>query len=400
MFPMLKVVEYYTPQKVVFGVNAVDNLGRYIKDMGITGKGIIVTDPVIVQTGSAERVSQALKKEGFEVAIFDQAKPEPDDVVCDQASEFARKEKGNFVIGLGGGSSIDIAKVVAQLLVLPGKTADYLVTTTFPKKGAPIIAIPTTSGTGTECTMYSVITFAKDGIKGFFATPYILPDLALVDPTLTISMPPKVTASTGADALAHAVETMMAKQENPLTDAIALKAIEFIGEALPVAVYEGNNLEARVKMAYASMMAGMAFNDPGIVEGHALAHTLGSVYHVPHGVGCAVALPYVMEYNMGHCMDKLARIAIALGQNTSGMNVREAAQAAVYAVKQLLEDVGLPTTWAPFGKKEDIPKLADMMVNCSWITAFYGWCKRTMTKEAAEELLTRSYEGRLGEKLY
>ncbi|MGB9662791.1 MAG: iron-containing alcohol dehydrogenase [Moorellaceae bacterium] len=400
MFPTLKVVEYYTPQKVVFGVNAVDNIGRYIKDMGIQGKAVIVTDPGIAQAGIADRVVQALKKEGLETAVFDQGKPEPDNVVCDQAVEFARKEGGKFVVGLGGGSAIDIAKVVAQLLVLPGKTEDYLVKTTFPQKGAPIVAVPTTSGTGTECTMYSVITFAKDGIKGFFGTPYILPDLALVDPTLTTSMPPKVTASTGADALAHAIETMMAKQENPVTDALALKAVEFIAEALPVAVYEGNNLEARVKMAYASMMAGMAFNDPGIVEGHALAHTLGSVYHVPHGVGCAVALPYVMEYNMGHCMEKLALIAEALGQNTAGMTVRQAAQAAVYAVKQLLEDVGLPSTWAPFGKKEDIPKLADMMVESPWITAFYGWCKRSMTRDAAVELLTRSFEGRLGEKLY
>ncbi|RKO67573.1 iron-containing alcohol dehydrogenase [Desulfofundulus salinus] len=400
MFPMLKVVQYYTPQKVVFGVNAVDNIGQYIKEMGISGKAVIVTDPGVAQAGIADRVVQALKKDGFEAAVFDQGKPEPDNVVCDQAAEFARKEGGSFVIGLGGGSAIDIAKVAAQLLALPGKTEDYLVNTTFPKKGAPIIAVPTTSGTGTECTMYSVVTFAKDGIKGFFATPAILPDMALVDPTLSVSMPPKVTASTGADALSHAIETMMARQENPLTDAIALKAVEFIAEALPVAVYEGDNLEARVKMAYASMMAGMAFNDPGIVEGHALAHTLGSVYHVPHGVGCAVALPYAMEYNMGHCMEKLARIAVALGQNTAGMSVRQAAQAAVQAVKQLLEDVGLPTTWAPFGKKEDIPMLAGMMVESPWITAFYGWSKRPMTREAAVELLTRSYEGRLGDKLY
>lgn len=400
MFPMLKVVEYYTPERVVFGVNAVDKLGDYVSDMGISGKAVIVTDPGIVKAGIADRVVQALKKRGFETAVFDQGKPEPDDIVCDQAAEFARKENGSFVVGLGGGSAIDIAKVTAQLLALPGNTDDYLVKTTFPKKGAPVIAIPTTSGTGSECTMYSVITFAKDSVKGFFGTPYILPDLALVDPSLTVSMPPKVTASTGADALAHAVETMMAKQENPVTDAIALKAIEFIAEALPVAVYEGDNLEARVKMSYASMMAGMAFNDPGIVEGHALAHTLGSVYHVPHGVGCAVALPYAMEYNMGHCMEKLASIAVALGQDVAGMSVRQAAQAAVYAVKQLLEDIGLPPTWAPFGDKGDIPKLADMMVESPWITAFYGWCKRAMTREAAVELLTRSYEGRLGEKLY
>ncbi|AEF94784.1 Alcohol dehydrogenase [Desulfotomaculum nigrificans CO-1-SRB] len=400
MFPTLKEVQYYTPQKIVFGVNAVDKIGQYIKEMGISGKAIIVTDPVLVKTGMVDRVVEALKKDGFAVAVFDQGKPEPDNIVCDEAAEFARKEAGNFVIGLGGGSAIDIAKVAAQLLVLPGKTEDYLVNTSFPKKGAPIIAVPTTSGTGTECTMYSVITFAKDGIKGFFGTPTILPDMALVDPTLTLSMPPKVTASTGADALAHAIETLMAKQENPFTDAISLKAIELIAEALPVAVYEGNNLEARVKMSYASMMAGKAFNDPGIVEGHAIAHTLGSVYHVPHGIGCAVALPHAMEYNMGHCMEKMALMAKALGQKTDGMTVREAAQAAVYGVKQLLEDVGITPSWAPFGKKEDIPMLAEMMTESPWITAFYGWSKRPMTKEAAVELLTRSYEGRLGDRLY
>lgn len=285
-------------------------------------------------------------------------------------------------------------------MVLPGKTEEYLLTTSFPKKGAPLIAVPTTSGTGTESTMYAVITFSKDSIKGFFGTPTILADMALVDPTLTLTMPPKVTASTGADALAHAIETMMAKQENPLTDAIAMKAVELIAEALPVAVYEGDNLEARVKMAYGSMMAGIAFQDPGIIEGHALAHTLGSVYHVPHGIGCAIGLTYTMEYNMGHCMEKMARMATALGQNTAGMSVRQAAQTAIIAVKQLLEDIGVPLTWAQFGKKEDIPKLIEMMTESPWITAFYGWAKRPMTKEAAAELLTRSYEGRICEKLY
>lgn len=400
MFPLLQVVRYYKPPRVVFGVNAVDNLGKYAKEMGLSGKAVIITDAGVAKAGIPDRVVQALRKKGFETAVFDQGKPEPDSFVCDQAVEFARREGTSFVVGLGGGSAIDIAKVVAQLVVLPGKTEDYLANANFPQKGVPLIAIPTTAGTGTECTMFSIITLANEGIKGFFFTPFILPDLALVDPTLTLSMPPSVTAASGADALSHAIETMMAKKENPLTDAIALKAVELIAEALPVAVYDGANLEARVKMCYASMMAGMAFNDTGIVEGHALAHALGSLYHVPHGVSCAIALPYAMEYNMGHCMHKLARIAIALGQNTTGMSVRHAAQAAVYAVKQLLEDVSLPTNWSSFGQKEDIPKLAEMMVKSPWITAFYGYAKRPMTKESATELLTRSYEGRLGDKLY
>ncbi|MCC9293594.1 iron-containing alcohol dehydrogenase [Clostridium sp. WLY-B-L2] len=400
MFPTMKQVEYFTPQRKVFGVNAVDKIGQYIKSMGIKGKAIIVTDPGVVATGAVERIEKSLKKEGFTSSVFSEGIPEPDDIICDKAANFAREQKGNFVIGLGGGSAMDIGKMAAQLLKIPGKVADYLPTYTFPSKGAPFIAVTTTSGTGSESTMYAIINYSKDNIKGFFSTPYILSDLAIVDPTLLLTMPPKVTAATGIDALSHAIETMMAKQENPITDALAMKAVELIAEALPVAVYEGDNLDARVKMAYGSMMAGIAFEDPGIVEGHALSHTLGSIYHVPHGVGCAIGLPYAMEYNMGHCMEKMARIATALGQNTSGMSVREAAKSAIFAVKQLIIDVGLPLTWAQFGSRDDIPKLVDLMTNCPWITAFYLWSKRKMTKEAATELVTRSYEGRIGEGIF
>lgn len=400
MFPTMKIVEYNTPQRKVFGVNTVDKIGEYIKKMGLSGKAIIVTDPGVMSTSAIERVQKSLEKEGFDSAVFGEGVPEPDDIVCDKAAGFARKQKGDFVIGVGGGSAMDIGKVTAQLLKLPGKTADYLPTYVFPEKGAPFIAVTTTSGTGSESTMYAIVNFSKDNIKGFFSCPYILPDMSVIDPTLLLTMPPKVTAATGIDALSHAIETMMAKQENPISDALAEKAIELIVEALPVAVYEGDNLEARVKMAYGAMMAGIAFEDPGIVEGHALAHTLGSVYHVPHGVGCAIGLPYAMEYNMGHCMEKMALMAGKLGQNTEGMSVRQAAESAIFAVKQLITDVGLPLTWAQFGSKEDIPKLVDMMTDCPWITAFYLWSKRKMTREVATELVTRSYEGRIGDGIF
>lgn len=396
MFSALKMFHCYLPPKVIFGAATVDNLGQYIKETGLTGKAIIVTDPVIVRAGISERVVQAIKREKYEVAVFDRSKPEPDSTVCDQAVEFGRAEKGNFVLGLGGGSAIDIAKIVAQLLVLPGKTEDYLEKATFPSKGVPIIAIPTTAGTGSECTMFAVITSVRQEVKVTFMTPAILPDMAVVDPTLTLSVPPHVTAATGADALAHAVEAMLTKEENPLTDAIALRAVELIGKALRVAVYEGNNLEARVNMSCASMMAGIAFSNAGLVEGHALAHALGSAYHIPHGIGCAVALPYIMGYNMGHAADKMVRLAAALGEKKDGLSKRDVAGLAITAVKQLFEDIGLPTTWSSFGKKEDIPKLAEMMVKNTSITTFYRWCKRQMTMETATQLLHSSYKDYTG----
>jgi alcohol dehydrogenase class IV len=403
MFPYFKEVVSFTPPKVVFGVNAVDKLGEHIKEIVEHGqKAFLVSDPVLSKVGITERVKKALEKEGWAVAVWDQCKEEPDDLLCDEAATIARKEKCGFVVALGGGSNIDLAKVVAELIVLGGKTIDYLQQGVFPKKGAPIITVVTTSGTGSEVTMYSVISHSKDKVKGCFGSPTvnILASMALVDPTLTLTMPPRVTAGTGIDALSHAIECVISKKENPLSDAIAYQAIAYIGEALPAAVYEGDNLQARVKMSYGSMMAGLAFNDTGTVEGHAFAHSLGCVYHVPHGIGCGIATPYTMEYNIGHAMDKLARIAEALGVNTRGMSRRQAAQASVYAVKQLLEDVGLPTTWAAYGKKEDIPRLSALMLGDMRIAGMFGGAKRgMMSKNAAEELFLRSYEGRLGEAI-
>lgn len=400
MFPLTQVVRYYKPPRIVFGVNAVDNLGKYAREMGLAGRAAIITDAGVAKAGIPARVVEALQKSGIEAAVFDQGRPEPDDAVCDQAADFVRREGADFVIGLGGGSAMDIAKVAAQLAVVGGSTEEHLRKTSFPRKGLPLIAVPTTAGTGAECTMFAIINLPREGIKGFFFTPLIIPDLAVVDPTLTLTMPPGVTASSGADALAHAIETMMARKENPLTDALAFKAVELIAEALLVAVYDGSNLEARVKMSYASMMAGLAFNDTGIIEGHALAHALGSFYHIPHGLACAVALPFAMEYNMGHCLEKLARMAAVLGQHASGMSTRQAALAAIHAVRQLLADAGLPTDWSRWGRKEDIPALAEMMVKSPWITAFYGYAKRPMSEDAAAELLRRSYEGRIGEGPY
>ena len=402
MFPTLKESIFYTPQKVVFGVNSVDMIGEHIKEVVDGGKAFLVSDPVLTKIGTTDRVKKGLESAGWELFVWDQCKEEPSDLLCDEAAAVAKENNCDFVVAVGGGSNIDLAKVVSELLILGGKTVDYLDEGVFPKKGAPIITVATTSGTGSEVTMYSVITHSKDGIKGCFGSPTvnILPTMTLVDPTLTLTMPSKVTASTGIDALTHAIECLTSMKENPLSDAIALKAIEFIGEALPVAVYEGDNLEARVKMSYASMMAGLAFNNTGTIEGHAFAHSLGCMYHVPHGIGCGIAAPYTMEYNIGHAMDKLGQIAAALGRNTCSMTKREAAQDAAYAVKQLLEDVGLPTTWAPYGKKEDIPKLTDLMLGDMRIAGMFGGAKRqTITREAAIEIFTRSYEGRLGDKI-
>lgn len=397
LFPTLKVHNSYIPHKRVFGVNSVDELGKHIKDAGIPcKKAAIITDKGIAKTDIVARVTGALKKEGIRYAVFSDVKEDPDDASCDVAAEFVRKEAADFCIGLGGGSAMDTTKVAAEVATLPGKSEEYLQQVSFPSDGLPIVQIPTTSGTGAECTPNAVVGFHRDGIKGFVVTPYILADLNVVDPSLTLSVPQKVTAATGADALSHAIETVLARQDNPFSDALAFQAIKLIGESLPTAVFEGSNIEARVKMSYGSHLAGLAFQEPGIIEGHALAHTLGSVFHVPHGIGCAIGLCYCMEYNMGAGMEKLARIARLLGRNTDGLSTFEAAKLAVTAVKELFELIQVPLTWAQYGTKDDFERLIDMMVNCPWITAFYGWCKRPMTRAAAEQLVVRSYEGLIG----
>lgn len=323
-------------------------------------KVILFADPGVIKAGLASKVEDVLKSTKIEYTVYDQIVPEPPLSVADQAVEAIRVSEADLVVAVGGGSALDLAKAAAVVAKNEGSIADYLNlsgTKTLKNKGLPKILIPTTSGTGSEVT--DIAVFSLETTKDVITNNFLIADVAIVAPELTYSLPPRVTASTGMDALTHAVEAYISVNATTLTDALALEAIELISHNLRTAVWHGMNREARKNMAWGSVIAGMSFYNAGVSGVHALAYPIGGLFHVSHGESNSVLLPYVFDYIWPSCMEKVARIGDAMGVCTPGMTTREAALAAVQGMRDLIADVGLPSTLDAYGIAEkDLDVLA------------------------------------------
>ncbi|MCW3991396.1 MAG: iron-containing alcohol dehydrogenase [Candidatus Bathyarchaeota archaeon] len=387
------------PSRVIFGIGAVERTGTEVKKM--KAKNIlIVTDRGVAKAGLADKVKGPMLEEGLKVDVWDRVEPEPSIGCVEELLEYVKGGNFDLLIGVGGGSSMDVAKAAAVLLKNPGEPEEYFAggEREFTNPGVPCIAIPTTAGTGAEITWDAVIK-DRTGMKAFFEHQYVRPTLAIVDPIMSSGMPPRLTAASGIDALSHAVESALTRITNPITMALALQAIRLISANLRVAVHHGSNLEARYNMALATLAEAFSETNAGDIEAHAIGHLIGSVYGIPHGVACGLVLPYAMEFNIVVSADRLKLIADAMGEDVRGLTDREAAYRGIHAVRQLIEDVDLPTTLKEVGvKREDIPKLAEDMTTIPWIKVFFDYFTiREMTKEAGIELLESIWEGRLGE---
>ncbi|MBM6601617.1 iron-containing alcohol dehydrogenase [Priestia megaterium] len=314
---------------------------------------LIVTDPVLKDIGLVDKVSSPLIKNEYEVDVYADTAPEPPLALGEKLVSYAKSRKFDLVIGVGGGSALDLAKLTAVLAVHDGAVEEYLNLTgtkQISKKGLPKILIPTTSGTGSEVTNISVLSL--ESTKDVVTHDYLLADVAIVDPELTLSVPPKVTAATGVDALTHAVEAYISVNANPATDALALKAIRMISSSLRTAVENGKDKEARTQMSYGSYLAGLAFFNAGVAGVHALAYPLGGQFHISHGESNAVLLPYVMGYIRSSCVAKMRDIFEALGGNVSSLSEEEASYQCVKQLQSLVEDVGIPQTLRGFNIPE------------------------------------------------
>jgi alcohol dehydrogenase len=291
--------------------------------MGVT-HALFVFDQGVKKAGIPDKIIVGVKEAGIQVSIFDGVQADPPDFTVDQGAEIGRKADVDAVVGVGGGSAMDTAKAINLLLGNPGSISQYL---TFPppplNPGKTLILIPTTSGTGSEVTHFAVITDSKTHAKRSPVGPLVRAKLAIIDPTLTVGMPPSVTADTGMDAFAHCAEAMTAVQRNPMSDLLAEKGISIVMEFLPKAVKDGRDLDARTQMSFAAMLGGYAFNDSNTLLGHAIGHTLGSLYHIPHGNACGVVLPEILECEAEAVPDAVARIAVSMG-----LKVRKGATAA------------------------------------------------------------------------
>ncbi|WP_017725803.1 iron-containing alcohol dehydrogenase [Halalkalibacterium ligniniphilum] len=318
-------------------------------------KILVVTDPMLAQIGLTDRVTDPLETEGYSVTLYTDVVPEPPLETGEKLVSFTRNGQFDMVIGVGGGSALDLAKLAAVLAVHEGPAVDYLNLTgtkNVEKKGLPKILIPTTSGTGSEVTNISVLSL--ETTKDVVTHDYLLADVAIVDPELTVSVPAKVTAATGIDALTHAVEAYISVNASPTTDGLALQAIRLIGRSLRKAVEDGSDKQARIDMSNGSYLAGLAFFNAGVAGVHALAYPLGGQFHISHGESNAVLLPYVMGYIRKSCAKRMADILNALGGNSTYLSEEEASYKCVEELERLVKDVGIPSTLAGF----DIPASA------------------------------------------
>ena len=382
----MSVRSFQAAKRIVYGAKAIDRTGLEAKQLGLKN-GLIVTDKTIEKTGLVEETRKSLENEGLKIDIFNKVEPEPRLDVADLVAETARGASYDFVVGVGGGSALDMAKVASIAMTNPDPIRQYLGLNKVKKDGVPKILIPTTAGTGSEVTNIAVVTLVDDEIKSGIVSPQLFADVAIVDPMTTITMPPRTTAGTGVDALSHAVEAIMSIQASPITDVLALEAVSRIGKSLRIAYYQGDNLKARYDMSLAALMAGLAFGSAGVAGGHAAAYAYSVKYDIAHGVSCGIALPHIMRYNMPVCEEKLVLIAKALDEETAGLPVREAACKAVTAVERLIQEVSLPTSLKSLGvPKADVATLAADMLKSERLLARQV---RKITMDDAIELMKR-----------
>lgn len=316
---------------------------------------LVITDPMLEKLGLTAHATEPLREKGWEVEVSTDVEPEPPLALGERLVKFTREGNFDLVVGFGGGSALDLAKLAAVLAKNEGDVADYLnltATRSITEKGLPKILIPTTAGTGSEVTNISVLSL--DSSKDVIAHEALIADVAIVDPALTVTVPPRVTAATGVDALTHAIEAYVSVNASPTSDALALHAIRLMSRSIRTAVHDGENKEARTAMSHGSYIAGLAFFNAGVAGVHALAYPLGGQFHIPHGESNAVLLPYVMNYIRKSSEKRMRDIFEALGGNAALMSDEEASYACVDELVRLVKDVGIPHTLQEF----DIPESA------------------------------------------
>lgn len=343
---------FFIPCVSLMGIGCHKELGSRIKSLG-GRKPLLVTDDGMTKVGMTARIADLIRKDiGVDVVVFDKTVPNPTDKNVEEGLEVFRKNACDMIITLGGGSAHDCGKGIGLVASNGGRIHDYEGVDKSTKPMPPFIAVNTTAGTASEMTRFCIITDSSRHVKMAIVDWRTTPNIAINDPVLMSGMPPFLTACTGMDALTHAVEAYVSINATPVTDACALKAIELVSQYLRPAVANGNDMEARDRMAYAEYLAGMAFNNASLGYVHAMAHQLGGFYNLAHGMCNAILLPHVSRFNLVSRVDRFGDIAVSMGENISGLSARDAAEKALDAIMVLSKDVGIPSGLAGLDVKE------------------------------------------------
>ena len=390
--------KFSTAGSVYFGRGSLNKLPEEIQSRNLT-RVVIVTDPIVSKLDLVQQSISELRLQGIEVTVFDGGEAEPSIEIAEQATQKAREFNAQGVIGIGGGSNMDVAKVVAILLKHGGAPADYFGFNRVPGAIAPLIAIPTTSGTGSEVSHSAVLTDIAAQIKVSTLSPHLRPSVAIVDSRLTDSCPARVTAHSGIDALVHAVEALTNKSYQeismdspkayegsyPFTELLACEAIKLVGENLERAVGSPGDSKARDAMAYAAMLAGMAFSNSGVGLVHALEYPIGAITHCSHGEGNGLLLPFVMEFNLLDCQGTFTRVASLLTSKPEGLCRPEDA---VNAIRLLQAKIGIRTRLSELGLQEErIPTVASKAIQIERLMSITA---RRPSESELIELLTKA----------
>ncbi len=346
---MFQNIVFQTPT-IIFGIDAVKQIGEQAKKLG-AGRVLLISGPRVQKAGLLDKAVSFLKAEGItvEVNIQDRDTPEPATEVVEGTAAIARKGNFDVIIGFGGGSILDVSKMAAALVTNPGTTKDYFGKEKVPKRGTPTIIVPTTAGTGAEVTKHAIFLDREINVKKVVASSNLLPNVAIVDPVLTVSCPPSVTASSGIDAFIHSAEAFLSKNANAITDALALESISIITKWLGPAFADGQDMEARYQMSLGSLMAGVVLNNSGTSLVHAMAYPVGGEHHTPHGVTLSALLIACFEYVAVAKTEKMAALARAMGEPIDGLAPREVVERVLDAIHYLIKSVDLPASLTDLG---------------------------------------------------
>jgi alcohol dehydrogenase class IV len=370
---------------VIFQPGIVDEIGHEIAGIGGT-RVLLVSDEGCVRAGLLDRVRRGVEQATQIVGVFTEVPPNSSIAAVERGAAYGRQVGADLIVAVGGGSAIDTAKAIALLLSEGGEIRDYQGYNLLTRALTALVAIPTTAGTGSEVTSWAVIRDEENAIKIPFSSPFLAPRLAILDPQLTLTLPPLLTAATGMDALTHAIEAFVGTNANFITDSLALQAIDMISNNLRAATHNGSDIDARSQMLVASCVAGMAFSSGGGSLGvvHAMAHSVGGLFPVHHGTANAILLPHGMHYNSDAVPNRFSRIARAMGVNAGGRAERDVIDDGIAAVAALSSDCNLPARLRDVGVAEDaLPTIAEMSLGDP---AIFSNPRRTTADEVLELL--------------
>lgn len=374
---------FRTSKRIYTGIGCLASLSEELQRIS-PSRILVVTDPGVKRAGAFERLKGLLVEGKFAFEEFDGIDIEPTLETLERCLQWIGKKKFDGVVGLGGGSSMDVAKVAAIMMANEGSPQDYMGIEKIPRPGVPMIMIPTTAGTGAEVTPNALLIDKKEKVKKSLVSSFLVPDVAIVDPELTVTLPPDLTASTGMDALTHCLESFISLRATPMTELVSLEGVRRISGSLREAYTHGANLQARYQMTLGSLYGGIALTNAGTTAVHALAYPLGGRYGISHGISNAIMLPYVMKYNCLSNMAKFVQIAEAMGEDLYGLNQREAAFRAIDGMFQLASDVNIPLHLKDLEiPKEAIPEMAADAVK--WARLLTN-NPRQMTQQDAEAI--------------